>query len=83
MNRCESNQEIRELLLNYKNQTKDFKKILMGLSVAANMSYENIVAMSHDERELLAEVLTEKAEAQNPKKQSQRTLSAGPVIEPR
>jgi hypothetical protein len=83
LNRCESNQEIRELLLNYKTQTKDFKKILMGLSVAANMSYEDIVSMSHDEREILAEVLTEKAEAQNPKKQSQRQLQAGPQIESR
>jgi hypothetical protein len=67
--------EIRKLLAKYKTFEDQFTKSLMGLSVASKQGYSEIFALTHNERKILAEVLMDKAEAENPKnKQSQKMI---------
>lgn len=62
---------MKELLERYKSQSNQLIKVLLGLSVAAGQSYDQICSLTPNERELLSDVLIEKAEAQNPNKKSQ------------
>jgi|TARA_R110000851_G_C13021200_1_gene560198 hypothetical protein len=62
------------LLEKYKTDSKKITKTLMELSVAAKQSYEQICNLTPNERVILYEVLTEKAEAMNPKKQQQKMV---------
>ena len=58
----------------YNTESRKITKALMELSVAAKQPYEQITNLTPNERGILYEVLTEKAEAMNPKKQQQKMV---------
>ena len=46
----------------------------MRLAVASKLSYDSIMDMTIQERKILMDVIQEKIDAQNPKKQKQQML---------
>lgn len=54
----------------------------MSLAIASKMSYDDVLMMSHSEREILYEVLVEKAEAENPKSKNQQKMVPGEINGP-
>tara|TARA_R110000851_G_scaffold72883_1_gene161121 strand:+ start:419 stop:670 length:252 start_codon:yes stop_codon:yes gene_type:complete len=62
------------LMEKYDTESRKITKALMELSIAAKQSYEQMSHLTPNERGILYEVLTEKAEAMNPKKQQQKMI---------
>ena len=59
--------EIMELSGRYAEQARMIRKTAMVLAMAAEMPYGEVMAMTHDERILLGEVLEERAKAMESK----------------
>ena len=62
------------LVTKYKNEQDNITKTVFQLAITSNFDYESVMQMSHNERRILIDVLKEKADAENPNKQSQQML---------
>lgn len=58
----------------YQNISDEMTKDLMRLAILGEMPYDSVLEMSRNERKIFAEVIKEKIDAQNPKKQRQEFL---------